>query len=107
MDHIGAAVHDVGALDEIGELALGQARPQVIAQGRHAAIGQRRADPHPIDFLRRLDLPQLHIAPVEVGDGAEPRREHGVLLESHGPDHADAAGARSAALKRGNGGGNR
>ena len=107
MDHIGAAVHDVSTLDEIGELAFGQARPQAVTQRRHAAIGQRRSDPHPIDFLRRLDLPQLHIAPVEVGDGAEPACEQAVLLEGHGPDHADAVGARTAALKRGNGGGDR
>jgi hypothetical protein len=52
-------------------------------------------------------LPQLHIAPVEVGDGAEAACEHGVLLESHGPDHADAAGARTAALKHRNRASNR
>ena len=42
MDHVGAAVRDVGALDQIAELALGEARPQAVAQRRHAEIGEMR-----------------------------------------------------------------
>ena len=49
---------DVGALDEIAEFALAQPRPQTVAQRGHAAIGQGGADPHPVDFLGRLDLAQ-------------------------------------------------
>ena len=94
---------NIGAFDEIGEFALAQARPQAVAQRGHAAIGERGADPHPVDLLGRFDLPQAHIGPVEIGDRAEPRRQHRVLLEGHRPDDADPAVARRALFQYGNG----
>ena len=99
MDDVGAAERDVGPLDQIGELALAQSRPQAVAQRHHAAIGQGGADAHPVDFLRRLDLAQPHIAAIEIGDGAEFRRKHRVLLEGHRADDADAAGRARAPLQ--------
>ena len=92
---------DIGAFDEIAERALAQAGPQAVAQRGHAAIAQRRADPHPVDLLGRFDLPQAHVVPVEIGDRAEPRRQHRVLLETHRPDDADPAVARRALFQYG------
>jgi hypothetical protein len=107
MDDIGAAERDVGPFDQIGEIALVQSRPQVIAQCHHAVIGQGGADPHPVDFLRRLDLAQPRIAPVEIRDRAEFFRKHRVLLKGHRADDANLAGARYTLLQYRNGRGNR
>ena len=68
VNDIDAAEPDVGPLDEIGELALAQARPQAVAQRHHAAIRQGGADPHPIELFGRLDLAQPSIAAVEIAD---------------------------------------
>jgi hypothetical protein len=54
VDDIGTAERDVAALDEIGEVALGQPRPQAVAQSGHAAVGQRGADAQPVDFLQPI-----------------------------------------------------
>jgi hypothetical protein len=51
------------------------------------------ADAHPVDLLGRLDLARAHIVAVEIDDRAEARRQHGVLLERHRSDHADAVRA--------------
>ncbi len=99
MNDVSAAERHVGALNKVAEFALAQARPQSVVQRRHAAIGQRRADPHPIDFLGRLDLAQPYIGAVKIGDHAEAAGERRVLLERHRPDHADAAVLRAAPLQ--------
>ena len=100
MNDVGAALRNVGALDDVGEIALGEARPQAVAQPRHAAIREGGADAHPVELFGRLDLAQSHIGAVEVCDLAEARRQHRVLLECHRPDHADAARQRRAAFQR-------
>jgi hypothetical protein len=58
-------------------------------------------------FFSRFDLTQPHIVAIEIGDRAKARRQHGMLLECHRPDHADAAGGRAAPLQHRNGGGDR
>ena len=99
VNDVGAAKGDIGVLDDIGQFAFGQPWPQAVAQRGHAAVGQSGADPQPVDFFSRFDLPQLHIAAIEIGDSAEARRQRGVLLECHRPDHPDPSGARAAAFQ--------
>ena len=82
MNDVGAAERHIGPLDQIGEIALAQARPQAVAQRDHAAIGQGGADAQPIELLGGLDLAQPRIAAVEIGRRAEPRRKLFVLLET-------------------------
>ena len=51
MDAGAAALADIGALDGVAELPLVHARPDGIAQRRHAGVAEGRADPQPVELL--------------------------------------------------------
>ena len=98
MDEVDGAVLDVGALDEIVELALAQAGLEPVAQAGHAEIGEMRADAQPVDLLFRLDQPVAGVGLVEILRRAELRGDHRVLLGGQRPDGGDAVAPARRAL---------
>src|SRR2546421_377125 len=84
-----AALADVGALDQVAELAFGHADADVLEQGLEPGVAERRADAQPVDLLLGLDEAQAHVLGIELDD-LEMRLELSLLARQQRPDQADA-----------------
>ena len=99
MDHVGAALRHVSALDEIAKFALGDARAQPVAQRHHAEVGEMRADAQPVEFFGRFDHAQPDISLVQARELAVRRRQRGLLLSAHRSNRCNAVRPRAAPLQ--------
>src|SRR5207253_4746789 len=100
VDEGGAAFADVGALDEIAELALGHAGPRAGEERGKARVAERSADAQPVELLLRLDEPQAHVLNVELHE-REFLFQLALLAREQRAHEADAL--RAALFQLGNG----
>jgi hypothetical protein len=86
----------VPALDEIGELALVEARAGVVAQRLEGAVGQRAPDAQPLELLGRLRQPQARVVRVELDDLGGELGEARVPAMAERADEPDPPPGRAA-----------
>jgi hypothetical protein len=68
VNHGRAAVTDIGALDRVAKLALGESGLRLAQQRGQAGVGQRSADSQPVDLFLGLDRAQPDVLSVEADE---------------------------------------
>ena len=92
VNHVGAAVSDVGAFHQRRQFAFVESRLAAFEQRCERRIAHRRTDTEPVEFLLRLDHAQSRVIGVKA-------LHHEALFEllvfamRQRPDHADVFGA--------------